>query len=68
MLTTEHKNMDAVTETRQLDSYIDDSVKMYLLQVCISPLLTKEEEYRLAELSAQGDKEQETNLFVIILD
>ncbi len=62
MLTTEHKNMDIVNEKRQPDSYIDDSVKMYLLQVCKSPLLTKEEEYRLAELSAQGDKEAREKL------
>lgn len=62
MPATEQKNVDAAIETKQVDTYIDDSIKMYLLQAGESPLLTQQEEYQLAKLSAQGNSEAKNRL------
>jgi RNA polymerase primary sigma factor len=62
MPATEQKNVDAAIVTKQLDTYTDDSIKMYLLQAGESPLLTQQEEYQLAKLSAQGNREAKNRL------
>ena len=62
MSATEQQNADVAIDTKQLDPFIEDSIKMYLLQAGESPLLTQEEEYHLAQLSAQGNKEAKNRL------
>ncbi|WP_313343533.1 sigma-70 family RNA polymerase sigma factor [Lacrimispora sp.] len=54
--------MQAAIQTKQPDTYTDDSIKMYLLQAGESPLLTQQEELKLAKLSAQGNKEAKNRL------
>lgn len=62
MSATEQRYVDAAIETKQLDTYTDDSIKMYLLQAGESPLLTQQEEYQLAKLAVQGNKEAKNRL------
>ena len=62
MSETEQQNVDAAVLEKQLDSNIDDSIKLYLLQAGEAPLLTREEEYNLARLCAQGDKKAKETL------
>lgn len=45
-----------------LKSDIDDPIKMYLLQAGEAPLLSEEEEYQLAKLTAQGDENAKNKL------
>ena len=62
MSETEQQNVDAAVLEKQLDSNIDDSIKLYLLQAGEAPLLTREEEYNLARLCAQGDQKAKETL------
>ncbi len=62
MSETEQQNVDAAVLEKQRDSNIDDSIKLYLLQAGEAPLLTREEEYNLARLCAQGDQKAKETL------
>lgn len=62
MSEAEQQNVDAAVLEKQLDSNIDDSIKLYLLQAGEAPLLTREEEYNLARLCAQGDQKAKETL------
>lgn len=62
MSAIKQQNEDTVVLEKQLDVNIDDPIKMYLLQAGEAPLLTKEEEYHLAQLSAQGNSKAKNRL------
>ena len=62
MSEAKQQDVDASVLEKQLDSNIDDPIKMYLLQAGEAPLLTQEEEYQLAQLSAQGNKKAKNRL------
>jgi RNA polymerase primary sigma factor len=62
MSAAKQQDVDASVLEKQRDSYIEDPIKMYLLQAGEAPLLTQEEEYHLAQLSAQGNKNAKNRL------